>query len=74
MDIKKARQIIEMCHENPGRRCLIVDDRGFEFRIFPERFTVILIPAATVATMEQQARQQQPGAGGVVLPVHSTHQ
>ncbi len=68
---KTARNTIQTCHEHPAVRVLITDDRGFEIRLFPERFSIVLIPPSTVAAQQHAAAQEAPG--GVVVP-NSTQQ
>ena len=63
-----ARAILHTLHEHQAMRCVVADDRGFEIRLFPDRYTIVLIPPATSAALEKEAQQ---GAAQTVIAAGS---
>ena len=67
-----ARELFDaLTNAAAGERHGFVDERGYEFRLYPDRYTFILMPPQIRAGVEAARRVQQDG--GLVLGGKSSH-
>jgi hypothetical protein len=58
-----AREILNTLHNHLTARCRVQDERGFEIMLYPDRYSIVLIPPETAAALEQAATQPPAVAG-----------
>ena len=55
-----ARDCWKAVTKQEGKRIFVKDDRGFEIALYPERFTIVLVPPQAVAEMQHAAANGPP--------------